>query len=90
MREVLIVFESDKDEKDYVLNNKVNDHVHTGSVIRGAGSIPLKRKGVVFNTVMFVKKDYCDGRYYDFALYLDRFIRDLIYFKLVDEDTKFI
>ncbi|MFO1442968.1 hypothetical protein KDN24_07020 [Bacillus sp. Bva_UNVM-123] len=89
MSEILIVFETDKDEKEYILNNKIYDCIHTASILRGAGSIHLKRD-VTFDTVTFIRKDYCGGNYCDYALYLDKFIRELNNYKLVTKETKYV
>ncbi|MFS0657510.1 hypothetical protein AB1L07_02630 [Niallia alba] len=88
--QILMVFETDLDEKGFVLNNKIHENTHTASVQRGAGSIPLKDKNIVFDTVIFIKTSFYNGNYGDYAYDLDKFINDLFSYDVVDIQTTFI
>lgn len=87
----LIVFETDLLEREYVLSNKIPNHINTGSVERGAGSISATLDGNgVYETVLFLQHNYFEGDYTRFVDRLDTFIKDLRGYRLINESTKMI
>lgn len=89
----LIVFETNQLESEYALKNDCiwNEEVDLGSIARGAGSVSCTlKKGEVYETVLFIKHDYFEGKYDDFAVKLNQFIKDLHKYKMIDGTTKLI
>jgi hypothetical protein len=87
----LLVFETDRDVREFLANNPILDNLSVGSIERGAGSIDVKmEKGEYFDLILFDRRKQLA---YDLITYfkkVEEFIKDLEDYRLINDKTKFI
>jgi hypothetical protein len=87
----LIVFETDDLERNYVNSHDIPDNINTGSIQRGAGSVNCTLKNnASYELVVFVKYNYFLHHFVEYSNSLNKFIKDLKHYNMINESTKLI
>jgi hypothetical protein len=85
----LYVFETDKEVREFVINNPISDDLSIGSIERGVWSI-IKKSKQPFSIVLFNRKAVEDSKLIDYINKFETFLNDLAKCNLTNSETRFI